>query len=123
MPQWYAVLVATMASQKPQLLQPECPQAQLELYLNTTRWLQFEARSQHDAVSRLPSCRCRTLVVGGQFDRICPPEALRKLSGLIPGAELRIFYAGHRLGRARSWVPRAEILDEIADYVLQGAGR
>ncbi|MDP9900604.1 alpha/beta fold hydrolase [Variovorax ginsengisoli] len=41
-----------------------------------------------DARTHLPALRCPVLVLCGDGDRICPPEASRELAALIPQAEL-----------------------------------
>ena len=57
--------------------------------------LQLEARRHHDTWDRLGSIRCPTLVCGGRFDGIAPPENSERLAAQIPGAELALFDGGH----------------------------
>jgi 3-oxoadipate enol-lactonase len=57
--------------------------------------LQLEARRHHDAVDRLGSIRCPTLVCGGRFDGIAPPTNSEFLARHIPGAQLEFFDGGH----------------------------
>jgi 3-oxoadipate enol-lactonase len=56
---------------------------------------QLEARSHHDTWNRLGQIRCPTLVCGGRYDGIAPPETLERLASRIRGAELRFFEGGH----------------------------
>lgn len=56
---------------------------------------QIEARRRHDTWERLPGIRCPTLVCGGRFDGIAPPENLERLAYRIPGARLELFEGGH----------------------------
>lgn len=56
---------------------------------------QLEARADHDTWDRLPQIACPTLVAGGRYDGIAPPETLEKLAGRIPGAQLQFFEGGH----------------------------
>ena len=57
--------------------------------------LQLEARSHHDTADRLGEIRCPTLVCGGRFDGIAPPENSEFLARKIPGARLELFDGGH----------------------------
>jgi len=57
---------------------------------------QIEARSHHDTYDRLPAISIPVLVCGGNYDGQASPEAVRKLHGRIPAAELRFFEGGHR---------------------------
>ena len=56
---------------------------------------QLEARRQHDTWDELPRLSVPTLVAGGRYDAIAPPENLAALAGRIPGAELALFDGGH----------------------------
>ena len=56
---------------------------------------QIQARADHDTWDRLPSIDTPTLVVGGEFDGIAPPDNLRALQGRIQASELRFFDGGH----------------------------
>jgi 3-oxoadipate enol-lactonase len=57
--------------------------------------LQLEARSHHDTADRLGRISCMTLVCGGRYDGIAPPENSRFLAEHIPGARLALFDGGH----------------------------
>jgi 3-oxoadipate enol-lactonase len=57
--------------------------------------LQLEARRHHDTWDRLANITCPTLVCGGRFDGIAPPENSERLAGRIPNAELAMFDGGH----------------------------
>jgi 3-oxoadipate enol-lactonase len=57
--------------------------------------LQLEARRRHDTADRLGSIGCPTLVCGGRFDGIAPPENSEFLAQAIPGARLELFDGGH----------------------------
>jgi 3-oxoadipate enol-lactonase len=57
--------------------------------------LQLEARSHHDTWDRLANITCPTLVCGGRFDGIAPPENSEHLAERIPDAELALFDGGH----------------------------
>ena len=49
-----------------------------------------------DGRPSLPQIACPTLVVGGQEDLITPPEVIRELADLIPGATLHLLpHCGH----------------------------
>jgi len=58
---------------------------------------QLEARRHHDTAARLAQLRIPTLVVGGRFDGIAPPERSLKLAQAIPGACVALFNGGHGL--------------------------
>jgi 3-oxoadipate enol-lactonase len=58
------------------------------------RW-QLEARRGHDTWDRLGAISCPTLVCGGRYDGIAPPENLERLTAAIPGATLEMFEGGH----------------------------
>ena len=57
--------------------------------------LQLEARSHHDTADRLGQILCTTLVCGGRYDGIAPPENSRYLAEHIPAAHLNLFDGGH----------------------------
>jgi 3-oxoadipate enol-lactonase len=56
---------------------------------------QLAARQGHDTWARLGSVACPTLVCGGRYDGIAPPENSEALARAIPGAELAMFEGGH----------------------------
>jgi 3-oxoadipate enol-lactonase len=58
--------------------------------------LQLEARSHHDTWDRLGSIACPTLVCGGRYDGIAPPQNSEHLAERIPEAELALFEGGHQ---------------------------
>ncbi len=57
--------------------------------------LQLEARRHHDTWDRLVTIACPTLVCGGRYDGIAPPQNSARLAAQIPGAELALFDGGH----------------------------
>jgi pimeloyl-ACP methyl ester carboxylesterase len=57
--------------------------------------LQLDARSRLDVLDRLGKITCPTLVAGGRYDHIAPPENSEKIAELIPNAELRFYEGGH----------------------------
>jgi pimeloyl-ACP methyl ester carboxylesterase len=57
--------------------------------------LQLEARSHHDVWDRLANITCPTLVAGGRFDGIAPPDNSAAIASRIGGAELRMYDGGH----------------------------
>jgi 3-oxoadipate enol-lactonase len=57
--------------------------------------LQLEARSHHDTSARLGQIRCPTLVCGGRYDGIAPPDNSEYLARSIPSARLEMFDGGH----------------------------
>lgn len=59
------------------------------------RALQIEARKNHDVYDRLDKVAAPTLVAGGHYDGIAPPENQRAIAGRIPEAELAFFEGGH----------------------------
>jgi pimeloyl-ACP methyl ester carboxylesterase len=56
---------------------------------------QLDARSRFDVLDRLGKVTCPTLVTGGRYDHIAPPENSEKIAELIPNAELRFYEGGH----------------------------
>jgi 3-oxoadipate enol-lactonase len=57
--------------------------------------LQLQARAGHDCGDRLHAITCPTLVCGGRYDGIAPPENSEALAARIPGAELELYEGGH----------------------------
>lgn len=57
--------------------------------------MQLEARRHHDVWDRLPRIDCPTLVMGGEFDALAPPENSEAIASRIAGAELRRYEGGH----------------------------
>lgn len=51
----------------------------------------LRARSQMEPVADPASLRLPVLVLGGEADRLAPPEQMRALAAAIPGAALRLF--------------------------------
>ena len=78
------------------------------------RQRQLEARQGHDTWDRLPSLALPTLVCGGLFDGIAPPERLLNLARQIPGARLELFQGGHYFlaQDPRAWARVGEFLAE-----------
>ena len=56
---------------------------------------QLQARKGHDTWDRLGQIQCPTLVAGGLYDGIAPPENSQRLAEAIPGAEVQMFEGGH----------------------------
>jgi pimeloyl-ACP methyl ester carboxylesterase len=56
---------------------------------------QLDARSRLDVLDRLGKITCPTLVAGGKYDDIAPPENSEKIAELIPNADLRFYEGGH----------------------------
>jgi 3-oxoadipate enol-lactonase len=56
---------------------------------------QLEARGGHDTSGALSGFTCPTLVIGGRYDGIAPPENLEYLAANIPDAELAWCEGGH----------------------------
>jgi pimeloyl-ACP methyl ester carboxylesterase len=56
---------------------------------------QLDARSRLDVLDRLGAVTCATLVAGGRYDHIAPPENSEKIAELVPHAELRLYEGGH----------------------------
>jgi 3-oxoadipate enol-lactonase len=77
--------------------------------------LQLEARSHHDTADRLGAIRCPTLVCGGRFDGIAPPENSEFLAQHIPGARLELFDGGHIF-----FMQDPAALPAIADFLRSG---
>ncbi len=50
----------------------------------------LEVLSATDLRPELPRVRARTLVIGGEYDRLAPPAALAALAALVPGARLEM---------------------------------
>ncbi|HEY3671537.1 MAG TPA: alpha/beta hydrolase [Acidimicrobiia bacterium] len=57
--------------------------------------LQLDARSRLDVIDRLGTITCPTLITGGKYDHIAPPENSEKIAELIPQADLRFYEGGH----------------------------
>jgi pimeloyl-ACP methyl ester carboxylesterase len=49
------------------------------------------AAATHDALQRLPTVTCPTLVLAGERDRVAPVQHSRRLAAAIPHAELVVF--------------------------------
>jgi 3-oxoadipate enol-lactonase len=58
--------------------------------------LQLDARRHHDTWDRLATISCPTLVCGGRYDGIAPPQNSEHLAERIPGAQLAFFEGGHQ---------------------------
>ena len=56
---------------------------------------QLGARSRHDVCDRLGAITCPTLVAGGRYDGIAPPENSEVIARGIPDSELRVYEGGH----------------------------
>ena len=59
--------------------------------------LQLEARADLDVYDRLANITCPTFVAAGRYDGIAPPANAEAIAAQIPGAELRVYDAGHAL--------------------------
>ena len=71
----------------------------------------------HDALDRLDTIRCPTLVSVAEDDVLVPPRFSRELAARIPGAELRtIPGAGHVYFWERPEIFNAMCLDFIARH-------
>lgn len=66
---------------------------------------QLEARADHNTWDRLPSITAPTLVAGGNYDLVSPPDNVRRLAARIPHAQLQFFDGGHlfMLQEATTW--------------------
>jgi 3-oxoadipate enol-lactonase len=73
---------------------------------------QLDARSRHDVVDRLGAITCPTLVAGGRYDGIAPPENSALIADGIRGSRLALYEGGHVF---MMQVPRA--LPEIIDFL------
>jgi pimeloyl-ACP methyl ester carboxylesterase len=58
-------------------------------------WLQLMARKDHDVWDRLANITCRTLVAGGRYDGIAPPENSKAIASRITGSRLELYEGGH----------------------------
>lgn len=76
----------------------------------------LEARSAMDAHDRLPSITVPTLIAGGRYDGIAPPQNQDALARQIPGARLQMFDGGHGFFAS---VPEA--LPVLLDFLAEGA--
>ena len=76
---------------------------------------QLEARSHHDTADRLGRISCTTLVSGGRYDGIAPPENSRFLAEHIPGARLALFDGGHGF-----FMQDPAAMPAIASFLLDG---
>lgn len=56
---------------------------------------QLEARKYHDTYDRLSAITCPTLICGGKYDGLSPPENLIALAEEIPSTTLEFFEGGH----------------------------
>ena len=69
-----------------------------------------------DAHDRLPSITVPTLIAGGRYDGIAPPQNQDALARQIPGARLEMFDGGHGFFAT---VPQA--LPAVLDFLAEGA--
>ena len=56
---------------------------------------QLEARRGHDTWDRLGDIAMPTLLIGGRYDGIAPPENMENLAARIPDNRLEFFEGGH----------------------------
>ncbi len=56
---------------------------------------QLEARIDHDTWDRLAQIETPTLLCGGRYDGISPPENMKNLESRMPNATLELFEGGH----------------------------
>ncbi|MDG2277663.1 MAG: alpha/beta fold hydrolase [Pseudomonadales bacterium] len=56
---------------------------------------QLEARRVHDTFARLSRIAVPTLLAGGEFDGVAPPENMRAIGSQIAASEVRFFNGGH----------------------------
>jgi 3-oxoadipate enol-lactonase len=56
---------------------------------------QLDARSRHDVIDRLGAITCPTLVAGGRYDGIAPPENSELIADRIPDSRLAMYDGGH----------------------------
>ncbi len=56
---------------------------------------QLEARAGHDIFDELPEVTAPTLVIGGRYDGIAPPENLQAIVDQLPNARLELREGGH----------------------------
>ncbi|NKB98377.1 MAG: alpha/beta fold hydrolase [Pseudomonadales bacterium] len=56
---------------------------------------QLEARRDHDTFSKLNQITVPTLLAGGEFDGVAPPENMRAIESQIDGSEVKFFAGGH----------------------------
>ena len=85
-PPGLARLMSAMGEDKP--AQPGSDRAKGER-------LQLEARGGHDTYNGLAIFERPTLVIGGKYDGIAPPENLRSIHQQLPNAELAFCEGGH----------------------------
>lgn len=77
---------------------------------------QLAARSHHDVRDRLGKVSCPTLVAGGRFDGIAPPENSETIAALVPNAGLRLYDGGHAF-----FAQDRRALPDVMDF-LEGGG-
>lgn len=73
---------------------------------------QLQARRYHDVADRLHRITCPTLVAGGRYDGIAPPENSEAIAKRIAGAELRFYEGGHLF-----IIQDRQALPELIDFV------
>jgi 3-oxoadipate enol-lactonase len=73
---------------------------------------QLDARSRHDVIDRLGAITCPTLVAGGRYDGIAPPENSALIADGIAGSRLSLYEGGHLFMMQN---PRA--LPDIVDFL------
>lgn len=56
---------------------------------------QLQARRYHDTFDRLQTINVPTLLAGGEYDGVAPPDNMRAIQSQITGAELKFFNGGH----------------------------
>jgi 3-oxoadipate enol-lactonase len=74
----------------------------------------LEARAGLDTYDRLPSIAVPTLVAGGRYDGIAPPENQEALTKQIPGARLEMFDGGHGF-----FANEPEAMPAILDFLAE----
>lgn len=57
--------------------------------------LQLEARRHHDAWEGLATIPHETLICGGRYDGIAPPQTQERLRDRIPNSQVRMYEGGH----------------------------
>ena len=79
----------------------------------------FAARSAHDAYDRLGQIRVPTLVMGGKYDGVTPPEYQKRMAAAIPGAELHMFEGGHQFLSQDREAAYSIIVNRLTGYLSQ----
>lgn len=74
----------------------------------------------YDATKTLPKIHIPTLVIAGDQDPLCKPEASEFIRDHVPSAQLHKLSPARHMGGIEHHIRFAELVGEFADFTLQG---